>query len=230
VEVPKKIGRMWVYHTALFVFNLYFKFNGGLRQIGVENVPKEGGLIIAPNHLSNLDPPALACTLRHRRLLALGKAELFKNKIFAWIISSIGAFPLKRGEADVEAIKLCAELLKAGHPVIVFPEGTRGDGENLLPLSRGVAMLAKTTGLPVVPIGIAGTEAVMPSIKTRKKTRKLVTVVYGKPFTYADVATGASEKENRKLFMEFLEQQLLRLTAEGGLRLLPPHTSEEPKG
>ncbi len=202
-----KVGSVFIYKLAVAVSNLYFALNGGIRAVNPENVPNTGGVIVAPIHLTSVDPTALACTMPHRRLLAMAKEELWKNKLFGWLIGQIGAFPVRRGEGDTESIRMSIAVLEAGHALLVFPEGTRGDGQTLLPMNRGVAMLAKKTGVPVLPAGIVGT----------KPKRKGVVVAYGKPFTYAEMATGKNEKENREIFLKRLEDEIARLCSENGL-------------
>lgn len=207
-----------------FFRRLYFPIKGKIRVAGLENLPHEGGLLVASNHMSHLDPPALAVTLKDRRLRAMAKEELWKNKLFGAVIQAIGAFPVKRGEADTESIRKCIEILKGGEAVIVFPEGTRNDGETMLPLSQGVAMLAKRAGVPVLPVGIAGTQILMPCNADREIKQKgrshAVKVVIGQPFRYEDVTAGsANEREARKAFLDELERRILSLTAEAGIPL-----------
>jgi len=146
----------------------------------------------------------------------MAKEELWKNKLFGWLIGQIGAFPVRRGEGDTESIRMSIAVLEAGHALLVFPEGTRGDAQTLLPMARGVAMLAKKTGVPVVPAGIVGT----------KPKRRGVVVAYGKPFTYSELATGSNERENRELFLRRLEDEIARLCTENGL---PIRTSSAEK-
>jgi 1-acyl-sn-glycerol-3-phosphate acyltransferase len=202
-----KVGSILVYKLAVAASNLYFVLNGGIKAVNPENVPAKGGVIVAAIHLTAVDPTALACTMPHRRLLAMAKEELWKNKAFGWLIGKIGAFPVKRGEGDTESIRMSIAVLGAGHALLIFPEGTRGDGKTLLPMNRGVAMLAKKTGVPVTPAGIVG---------TRPKRRGVI-VAYGKPFTYAEAATGKNERENRDLFLRRLEDEIARLCTENGL-------------
>lgn len=154
----------------------------------------------------------------------MAKEELFDHKLFGWLIGKMGAFPIKRGAADTEAVRFTMQVLEAGHSLIVFPEGTRSDGVTMLPIERGVAMLAKKTGVPVVPVGVCGTQMLMP--RGRKGIRKQhVTVAFGKPFTYAEVATGANEKENRELFAKELERRILEQCVRGGIPLKSPSTT-----
>jgi len=206
---PVKVGSLLVYRLAVWSFDLYFLTRGGVRATGVENVPAKGGVLICPIHLSNIDPPALACTMRHRRLLALAKEELWDNRIFGWIIGQIGAFPIRRGEADREAIKYSADLLEDGQALLVFPEGTRGNGREIQPIQAGPAMLAKKTGVPVVPVGI---------VRTRKGDKGRVEVHYGPAFTFAEMP-GDNDREKRAAFNERLAAEIQRLCAEGGLEL-----------
>jgi 1-acyl-sn-glycerol-3-phosphate acyltransferase len=207
---------LWYYivlHLARFVFFLL----GGIRSRGKGNVPRCGATIIAPLHVSHLDPPAVACGT-NRRLRFMAKEELFHHKQFGWLIRSLGAFPVKRGEGDTESIRLAMKLLDSGEAVLIFPEGTRGDGQTMNPMNKGVPMLAKRTGAQVVPVGVVGTHKAWPRGQSKPK-RHRITLLYGEPFTYEEVATGATEKENRELFLQELERRLIALCAEGGLHL-----------
>jgi len=213
-----KVGSKLVYWLARNSFAVYFRLHGGIRAVGAENIPKTGGAIIASNHMTNLEAPALSVTM-HRRLLAMAKEELWKNKIYGWVIGQIGAYPIKRGEGDTEAIRWCIAVLEAGNTLLVFPEGTRGDGETLLPIQRGAGMLAKKANVPVVPAGVVGTHVLQAKDGTNKKVRREVVVAYGKPFTWEEIATGSSEKENRELFAKELERRIVELCRANGLPL-----------
>lgn len=196
--------------TKVIIFNCYGRFTS----IGDENVPRTGAAIIAPVHVSHLDPPAVACgSARQMRYMA--KEELFRKKWARILISSLGAFPVKRGEGDTESIRISLEMLKQGEALVLFPEGTRGDGKTLLPISRGVAMLAKKTKVPIIPVGIIGTHTRMP-VGTLKIKRGDVTVVYGTPFTYDEVATSENERENREIFSDFLASRIVELCNQHG--------------
>ncbi len=209
-------GRLprWYAFVRAFLKYFYFRYvTGGMRVVGEEKVPMEGGLIVAPNHVSLYDPILIPAATR-RKLGAMAKEELFHNKILAWLIRSLGAYPVKRGEGDTEAIRLTMSLLEGGKAIIVFPEGGRGDGITMLPINRGIAMLAKRTGVPVLPVGIAGAEIVQPL--GRKGRRAVMTVAFGDPFRYDDVATAGSERENRDLFGKELERRIVELCRANG--------------
>jgi 1-acyl-sn-glycerol-3-phosphate acyltransferase len=209
---------MW-YHFVLILARGVFWLIGGVKGVDEHNVPRKGGLIVAPLHVSNLDPEAVACgTNRHLRFMA--KEELFKGKFLGWLIRSLGAFPVKRGEGDTESIRFAMECLEKGQAVLIFPEGTRGDGKHIQPINRGVAMLAKRTGVPVLPVGVVGTHIAWPKGQKKIKRAKM-RIIYGKPFTYAEIATGANEKENREIFARELQLRIANLCAKGGLTLEP---------
>jgi len=189
---------------------------GGLSSVGQENIPLTGGLIVAPNHVSYLDPPAVACGTKRRQLRFMAKEELFKGP-FGLLISSLGAFPVKRGEGDTESIRKSLAILEGGEALLIFPEGTRDDGKQMLPVNRGVAMLAKRSGAAVLPVGIIGTHIVKPRVgEGRKHPMK---IAYGKPFTYEEICSGKNERENRELFARELEKRILALCNENGYAL-----------
>ncbi len=207
-----------VYRLATGFFRrLYFPTHGGVRAIHAERVPAEGGLLVVSNHMSHLDSPAMAATFHGRRLRAMAKEELWKNRLFGKLIEGIGAFPVKRGEADAEGVRKCLELLENGEAVIVFAEGTRGDGRRMLPLEPGIALLARRSGVPVLPVGICGTQAVMPAGGGGRKAP--VTLVVGEPFRYDDVA--GKGRDGRERFLAVLSERVRTLTAEGGTPLEP---------
>ncbi|MBX3118079.1 MAG: 1-acyl-sn-glycerol-3-phosphate acyltransferase [Fimbriimonadaceae bacterium] len=200
-----------------FVRNLvrigFFVFTGGFTVRYKERVPKKGAVIVAPNHVSYLDPPAVACAIP-RMLSFMAKAELFKSKAFGWLISSLGSFPVKRGAGDREAIRLALQILEMEKAIIMFPEGTRGFGEYLGPFNKGVSLLARKTGAWVQPVGICGTFKRWP--KGSKKMRfGRVKVLFGEPMRYADIPAD-SEKEREEKFLAELERRILELCHEGG--------------
>ncbi len=208
---------LWYAFIRGTVKHLFFGLRtGGLRSITESNIPREGAVILAANHLSHLDPPAIGCGTR-RQLSFMAKEELFKG-IFGKIIASLGAFPVRRGEGDTESIRHSLALLQSGHALLLFPEGTRGDGKRMGPVNRGVAMMAKRTGVPVVPVGVVGSEIVLPR-GAKKISRHRITLVYGEPFTFDSVAGG------RDGFASELAQRISALCQVNGLDLQPPEES-----
>ena len=127
---------------------------------GREHLPPSGPYIIAPVHRSNIDTPLSAFVTR-RRVRFMGKDSLWKQKQIGAFLSLLGGFPVTRGTADLEALKRCVAVLDAGEPLVMFPEGTRQSGHMLHPLFEGPAYVALKRGVPIVPVGIGGTERVM---------------------------------------------------------------------
>ena len=154
-----------------------------LRWTGRENVP-DGGCVLAANHWSNFDPWPLGIPLFPRRFLRfMAKRELFWLPL-GWVIRAGGGFRVDRGSGDQQAIETAVELCRAGHAVVMFPEGTRrakGLRKRRAPRwHTGAARIALDAGVPLVPAGIAGTD----------RLRRLgpLRVAYGRPIETADLA------------------------------------------
>src|SRR5215207_9538259 len=130
------------------VILLYFR----LRRLGREHIPS-GGVILAANHRSFLDPFAIGCC-NPRPIYFVAKQELFRNPLLGWMLNCLGAFPVRRGESDDESVKTSLALLERGQAVVIFPEGTRIRSGSLAKPKRGVGRLALQSGAPVVPIAI----------------------------------------------------------------------------
>jgi 1-acyl-sn-glycerol-3-phosphate acyltransferase len=143
---------------------------------GSEHVPADGPFILAPVHRSNLDTPYAAVPTR-RRLRFMGKDSLWKFRPFGWLLSALGGFPVTRGSADREALKRCLDVLHAGEPLVLFPEGERKSGPLVQPLFDGSAYLAIKANVPIVPVGIGGSERAMPKGARWIKPSKVCVVV-----------------------------------------------------
>ncbi|NLL42228.1 MAG: 1-acyl-sn-glycerol-3-phosphate acyltransferase [Firmicutes bacterium] len=127
----------------------------GLDVEGTENIPQEHGAIIAGNHRSWLDPVVIAVAIK-RPIHFMAKAELFEYPILGWLVSRLHAFPVKRGQADRQAIRTSHERVTAGHLLGIFPEGTRNKtGDAMLPLQGGAVLIALRSGVPIVPVVVA---------------------------------------------------------------------------
>ena len=145
---------------------------------GRENLPERGSFIVAPVHRSNIDF-AVVAAITKRRMRYMAKDSLWKYEL-GRIWEALGAFPVHRGSADREALRRCIEVIESGEPLVLFPEGTRQFGPEVQPLFDGAAYVAARTGVPVIPVGIGGSEKAMP--KGSKMLRPVkVHVVIGKP-------------------------------------------------
>jgi glycerol-3-phosphate dehydrogenase (NAD(P)+) len=145
----------WVTRAILQPFLLvWFR----TQRLGREHIPREGGVILAANHKSFLDPFVIGLCLR-RPIYFVAKRELFDNRLIGWFLNCLGAFPIRRGESDEEAVATVKAVLARGDAVVIFPEGTRRrDPIELGEPKRGVGRFALECGAPVVPIAVHGTE------------------------------------------------------------------------
>ena len=127
---------------------------------GTENVPSSGPFILSPVHRSNLDF-LLVLVVTRRRMRYLAKDSLWKGP-WGKIFTALGGIPVARGTADREALRTCVEVIEAGEPLVIFPEGTRQFGPEIQELFDGPAFVQSRTGVPIVPVGIGGSETAMP--------------------------------------------------------------------
>jgi len=149
-----------------------------LRTWGLENVPAEGGVILASNHQSYLDPMLVGCILK-RQSRFLARSSLFGGPL-GWLIGSTGAMPVERGEADHGALRRTVGLLEAGWLFTFFPEGTRTPDGGIKEAQPGVGFLAVRAGVPIVPVYIHGAFEMWP--RSRKLPRPApVGILYGEP-------------------------------------------------
>ena len=150
-----------------------------VRVRGSDLVPRSGAYIVAPSHRSILDVP-FAAFITRRTIRFLAKEELFTNEIGSRAFTALGAVRVERGTADRGALRALEQALREGSPVAVFPEGTRESGPRLGPLFDGAAFLAVKLGVPIVPVGIGGSENILPKGKRFPRLHR-VAVVVGKP-------------------------------------------------
>jgi glycerol-3-phosphate dehydrogenase (NAD(P)+) len=160
-------------------FHLYFR----LSRIGREHVPESGPVIYCANHRSFLDPFVIG-TIARRPMYYVAKQELFSNKIVAWLLVSLGAFPVRRGAGDQDMLATAKAILARGDSVLMFAEGTRTRPGALGRPKRGVGRLALETGAPVVPVAVIGTEAVRKGWRIRPHK---VRIRIGGPLTFPQV-------------------------------------------
>jgi 1-acyl-sn-glycerol-3-phosphate acyltransferase len=188
-----------------------------LRSQGEENLPAEGGFVLASNHLSNFDPWVLAYPLWPTRgIRSMAKAELF-NPLLAPLLRASGAFPVKRGGADREAFRTAVEIVRSGEILLVFPEGARrakgrwkGKRRRLQQVQSGAARIALAAGGPLVPAALIGTD--------RLTRLGPVRVAFGRP-----LATDGLEEQSRHDAAARLTERLMTeiRALEAGLRAEP---------
>jgi len=147
--------------------------------VGLENIPTDGPVLIAPIHRSNIDF-AYVVFVTPRKTFFMAKDSLWNVPVLGRLLSTMGAFPVRRGSADRDSMGFAESVLSAGQALVLFPEGTRRDGDDVGELHDGAMFLAARHGARVVPVGIGGTQKAMP--KGAKLPRPARTaVVVGKP-------------------------------------------------
>lgn len=142
-------------------------------------IPQNGPFVLAPVHRSNIDF-FLVAAVTHKRMRYIGKDSLWKWGPLGWFISILGAFPVRRGVADREALRTSMQVIENGEPLVVFPEGTRREGTKVAEVFDGPAYIAARTGVPLVPVGIGGSASAMPIGARWIRPHKVVLVV-GEP-------------------------------------------------
>ncbi|MGH9183836.1 MAG: lysophospholipid acyltransferase family protein [Acidimicrobiales bacterium] len=146
---------------------------------GAEHVPATGAFVLAPVHRSNIDTPIVAAVTR-RKMRFLGKEGVWRYRWSAWLFDTLGGFPVRRGTADRAALRRCIEVVSGGEPLVMFPEGTRRSGPLVESLYDGAAYVACQAQVPLVPVGIGGSERAMPAgARALRPTR--VHLVVGPP-------------------------------------------------
>ncbi|MGR3973742.1 MAG: (d)CMP kinase [Candidatus Rhabdochlamydia sp.] len=182
----------WFYKGILFFARLFFKVFYRLKVKKLkESYPQ--GAILAPNHTSFFDPPAVAVSWPYP-VHFVAKASLFKHKLLGKLIRSLNAHPVTSSNGHAGMLKQCCELLKQGHHLMIFPEGTRSLSKELAPLKQGVAYLAYHSQTPIIPVYIQGTYEVWGKARKFPKLWGAITVVFGSPI-FIEVMKGEDLKE-----------------------------------
>lgn len=199
--ILKKIGwnifsfivRLLLYIVFVLIYRVHIE--------GKENIPQKGSIIVAPNHKSYFDPPLVGVAFRKRLVHYMAKAELFKNPVFGWILKMCGTFPVKRGKVDQSAIRQAIKLIRDGHILGIFPEGTRIKKDELGRFHSGMASLAMMTGTNILPVAIVGS-------KTMPKRGKHLAVLIGKPI---EVKKEKPDSEKIKKLNEIVKKEIEQL-------------------
>lgn len=179
---------MSFYTFARGLVKIYYKFAFRMDIQGEENIPKEGGVVLCCNHMSNLDPTTMAGFVK-RPVRYIAKKELFEKRWSAKLLSALGAFPVDRQTTDMKALKTAIKLLKNGEALGIFAEGTRVKDGEAKAAKAGVALFALKGDAPIVPI----------CISSKYKFRSIVHIRYGKPI-YLD------EYKGQKVTTEMMEE------------------------
>jgi 1-acyl-sn-glycerol-3-phosphate acyltransferase len=201
------------YGFTRIVVSLIVRLIARLRIEGIENVPSSGPVILAMNHIHWMDIPL--ASLRVPRITHyMAKAELFEVPLLGGFIRKVGAFAVRRGEGDREALRTGERLLAEGEILVIFPEGHRSGTGVLLKAHPGTGYLAMRTGAPVVAVAISGTQRIF------KKFRPIVTIRYSRPF----IIRPSGDRRTRDNLSQATDQIMYQIAA------LLPHEARGPYG
>jgi len=200
---------LWLYYIGKAIVGAFFRLFTRWRVEGRENAPPRGAVLVVANHLNFNDPPLLGVSLG-RRVNFMAKEELFRFRPLAYFLGSLGAFPVHRGRLDRQAIRQSERVLAEGGVLVMFPEATRSRNSCLQPAFPGSALIASRRAVPILPVGIAGTERLKGLWILR---RPRITVKIGPTFSLPK----AGSKLTRDELAEHTEIIMRRIAA-----LLPP--------
>lgn len=182
VKYPR-IGRLWL-RLGYTVVKLFFRLCCHVRIEGSEYIPAQGGVVLVSNHISVFDtlllPYAVLATKGMQVVWAPAKAELFRTRLLGCLLTSVGVFPVRRGQHDRQAIRRMIAHMRTGK-MMLFPEGTRSRDGRLQEGKRMVGKLIYATRPVVIPVAIVGTEHILPHLKSLFHRRVPVSIHYGKP-------------------------------------------------
>jgi 1-acyl-sn-glycerol-3-phosphate acyltransferase len=206
-------GNGWPSRTAYYVVraivSTFTQLYTRMTIVGRDHLPRTGAYVLAPVHRSYIDTPISSCLTR-RRLRFMGKDTLWKHRWSALLLSTLGGFPVSRGTADREALRRCVAVLEAGEPLVLYPEGERKSGPVVQPMFDGAAYVALRAGVPIVPVGIGGSERVMPKGARFIHPHK-VHVIIGEPLTLPPSGTGRVPRSQIQAMSELLHTRLQEL-------------------
>lgn len=189
-----------------------------LEVTGRERLPATGGFVLAPGgHRSILDTPIVSLA-GPRVLRYMGAENYFKIPMVGWFLRAMGGFPVERASTDRQALRLAEWVLRNGEPLAVFPESTRQQGPIIQPIKEGAAFLACRAQVPIVPVGIGGTERALPKGARVPRPRK-VTMVIGEPILPVERVDGQRVKRSEvRRMTEQLSADLQALFDEAQVR------------
>jgi 1-acyl-sn-glycerol-3-phosphate acyltransferase len=198
-----------VYFIVRNLLLIFLKVWCRLRVEGREHLPKHALYVLAPTHRSIIDTP-VASGVASRRLRFLGADKWWSNEHFGRLLTALGGFPVTRGTADREALMRCIGVVEGGEPLVLFPEGERKSGPIVQPLLDGAVYIAMKTGVPIVPVGIGGSEKAMPKGARFIRPHKIVAII-GEPIRPPVDESGRVPRLARRDVTVQLHDELQRL-------------------
>lgn len=203
---------MWLGRFLVWLLSPAVRFLMRVKRIGRENIPPVGEkIVLCCNHISNWDPVVLITAQPKRHIHFMAKSELFKNRLFTWFLGKqLGAFAVRRGTGDTDALATAKQLVEDGKIMGIFPEGTRSKDGKLLRAKSGASLIVAQTGATVLPVAIV-------TKHQRARMFRRTLVVYGKPLSPAELHLDGEKPDIR-----FASRRLMEVI--GGM--IEEHRSE----
>lgn len=169
----------WFYYVGRVIVRILLLLLTRWQVKGKENIPSQGPLLVVANHLNLADPPLVAIGVG-RKVVFMAKEELFRSRFLSYFMGGFSSFPVHRGQLDREALRQVEKVLAHGLALVMFPEGTRSKNAQLQPAFPGSALVGVRSGVPILPVGITGTERIKGAGWLLRRPR--ITVNVGHPF------------------------------------------------
>lgn len=207
-DYSKEIKDSKAYDKLRPVGAAYIKMRHEVKYIGLENIPENGGFILASNHIHAMDPVYIAMGLEKRQIHFMGKKELFDNPFLKWLFTKANGFPIVRGGADADALNYAIRVVKEGNILGIFPEGTRSRDFKPARAKNGVAVIAKAAQADVLPVSIY--------TRDNRKSGTKLTVRFGELIPYAELGiTEDGGKEEIRNAASYIMKKITSLWGEG---------------
>ena len=198
----------WVYYFGRVLIRILLFAFAFLRVRGHDNIPGPGPYLIVSNHLHLADPPIVGTCIKHKSVF-MAKEELFRQRWSRFWVKNYGAFPVRRGGVDREAIRHAEHWIKRGVSVMMFPEGTRSPTHQMQTALPGSVLIATRLGVPILPVGIVGSEKLR-NLKWCLWHHPTITVNIGKPFNLPPVE-GKLTKAKRYRLTDYIMKHIAGL-------------------
>jgi 1-acyl-sn-glycerol-3-phosphate acyltransferase len=182
----------WFYYVARALLRVLFFLLTRLEVKGKENIPRQGPVLVVANHINFNDPPLLGISLG-RIAIFMAKEELFRSRFVAYFVTGFGSFPVHRGKLDRKAMQRAEQVLADGQALVMFPEATRSKSARLQPAFPGSALIALRRSVPIIPVGIIGTERLRGAGWILRRPH--ITVNIGRPFYLPSADTKLTKAE-----------------------------------
>lgn len=185
---PRRIYR-WAHRLTY----LFCKIMGHIETDGVDNIPREGGVLLVSNHISLLDP-VIVGSAANREIHFMARSNVFDVPFLGRLISIFNAYPVNRGKPDLGALRKTITHLKGGNAVLIFPEGTRSFDGKIGKAHDGACFIAQRANVPTIPVYHKGAEKMMPRGSKRIRRAKL-SVTFGNPIDFSDIVESDIRRE-----------------------------------